>query len=191
MTPSGIKQSGKAEVIRSQLDDSLNRLGVEYIDLYYQVSDMITFGNWYNLIEKDYYVNIDCDIENEMILSSYIFICCNYHDRPLWKSIKHKTLCKDYCFDDSKILVILSEIQFNFAALNNTPWHFYTAHFSSTIWGNNKDCVFWFIWFILYILSFFPCLYSLDNWWCLLVFALFFYLLWTLNTKNYSKKYKN
>ena len=83
MTPSGIKQSGKAEVIRSQLDDSLNRLGVEYIDLYYQVSDMITFGNWYNLIEKDYYVNIDCDIENEMILSSYIFICCNYHDIPL------------------------------------------------------------------------------------------------------------
>ena len=45
MTPSGIKQSGKAEVIRSQLDDSLKRLGVEYIDLYYQVSDMIMFGN--------------------------------------------------------------------------------------------------------------------------------------------------
>ena len=82
MTPSGIKQSGKAEVIRSQLDDSLKRLGVEYIDLYYQVSDMIMFGNWYNLIEKDYYINIDC-VENEMILSWYIFISCDYHDIPL------------------------------------------------------------------------------------------------------------
>jgi aryl-alcohol dehydrogenase-like predicted oxidoreductase len=36
MTPNGLGFSGKPELIRSQLAESLERLGVEYIDLYYQ-----------------------------------------------------------------------------------------------------------------------------------------------------------
>ena len=37
MTAEGMKFSGKPEVIKTQLHDSLQRLGVDHIDLYYQV----------------------------------------------------------------------------------------------------------------------------------------------------------
>ena len=69
MTPSGVKQSGKAEVIRSQLNDSLKRLDVEYIDLYYQVSSIIMFENWYNLTGEDHFMSILFDIESATIIS--------------------------------------------------------------------------------------------------------------------------